>query len=79
MIVIVVVMFLIAGIIAADAVVDYVFLVLYALAVIAILNNLIHLVRCKKKHGKICGADIKSSLLYLLMGLATVVVHCIWF
>ena len=58
---------LIVGFIAADALIDYIFVIIYALAAVAIMNNIIHLIKYHKKHKAICSGDITSSLLYLLM------------
>ena len=58
---------LILGFMVADAMLDYIFVFVYALAAMAITNNIIHLSRYYKKHGSICSHDITSSLLYLLM------------
>lgn len=62
---------LILGFMAADAMLDYIFVFVYALAAMAITNNIIHLSRYYKKHSSICTQDITSSLLYLLMAVGT--------
>ena len=67
MILIVFAIVLMVGFMAADAMLDYIFVFVYALAAMAITNNLIHLAKYHKKHGTICSSDITSSLLYLLM------------
>ena len=66
MILVVFAIVLILGFMAADAMLDYIFVFVYALAAMAITNNIIHLVKYHKKHGEICSSDITSSLLYLL-------------
>lgn len=58
---------LIIGFAAAGAMLDYIFVLIYALAAMAIMNNIIHLIKYHKKHGTICSSDITNTLLYLLM------------
>ena len=60
---------LILGFMAADAMLDYIFVFVYALAAMVITNNIIHLAKYHKKHGSICSNDITSSLLYVLMAI----------
>lgn len=79
MITIVLVLFLLVGFIVADAMIDYIFVILYALAATAITNNMIHMIRYHKKHGALCTSDITSSLLYLLMAAGAALVHYIYF
>ena len=69
MIIIVFALFLIAGFMVADAVLDYVFVAVYALAATAIINNIIHMIKYYKKHRKLCTSDLSGSFLYLLMGI----------
>ena len=57
----------IIGIVVADTILDYVFALLYALAAMAITNNIIHMVKYYKKHKKICSSDVSSSALYVLL------------
>lgn len=66
---------LILGFMAADAMLDYIFVFIYALAAMAITNNTIHLSRYYKKYGSICSHDITGSLLYLLMALGALLVQ----
>lgn len=73
MILIVFAIVLILGFMAADAMLDYIFVFVYALAAMAITNNIIHLVKYHKKHNEICSSDITSSLLYLLMAVGAAI------
>lgn len=79
MIFIVFALILIVGFMVVDAVMDYVFVVIYALATTAILNNIIHLIKYYKKQKKLCTSDLTSSFWYLLMGVGTALVRYIWF
>ena len=79
MITIVLVLFLLIGFLVADAMIDYIFVILYALAATAVTNNIIHMIRYHKKHSVLCSSDIISSLLYLLMAAGTALVHYIYF
>lgn len=78
MILIVLALFLIVGFVIADAIVDYVFIAIYALAVTAIINNIIHMIKYRKKHGKFCTSDICSSFLYFMLGVGAALIHYIW-
>lgn len=78
MIAIVFFLFLITGFLIADSVIDYLFIAIYALAATAIINNLIHLYRYHKKHGKINQNDLSNSFWFLLMGIGAALVHAIW-
>ena len=62
MILIVFAIVLICGFMIADAVIDYIFVCLYALAAMAITNNIIHAVRYYKKHGTVNPDDVKGSI-----------------
>lgn len=79
MIFIVFALFLIVGFMIVDAVMDYVFVVIYALAATAILNNIIHIFKYYKKHKKLCFSDLTSSFWYLLMGAGAAFVRYLWF
>lgn len=60
----------------AEAVIDYIFVCVYALAAMAITNNVIHAIRYYDKHGKVNSSDVKASILYLLMAIAAIIFHC---
>jgi len=64
---------LILGFMAADAMLDYIFVLVYALAAMSIANNIIHLIKYYRKHRKIYSGDITSSLLFLLMAVGLAV------
>lgn len=76
---IVLALFLLVGFIVADAMIDYIFVIIYALAATAILNNFIHVLKYYKKHGKLCISDLSSSFCYILMGVGIALVRYIWF
>ena len=78
MILIVFAIVLICGFIIADAVIDYIFVCVYALAAMAITNNIIHAVRYYKKHGTVNSHDVKVSILYLVMAIAAIIFHCMF-
>lgn len=78
MILIVFAIVLICGFIIADAVIDYIFVCVYALAAMAITNNIIHAVRYYKKHGTVNPDDVKGSILYLIMVIAAIIFHCMF-
>ena len=71
--------FFLVGIVVVDSILDWLFIAVYALAVTAILNNMLHLYRYHKKHGEICSSDLIRSLWYLLMGAGAVFAHYMWF
>ena len=79
MIFIVFALFLIVGFMIADAMLDYIFVIIYALAATAILNNIIHTIKYYKKHKKLCSSDLSSSFWYILMGAGAAFVHWFWF
>jgi len=66
----------IIGIVVADTILDYVFALLYALAAMAITNNIIHMVKYYKKHKKICSSDVTSSVLYFLLVIGGIIFQC---
>ena len=66
----------IIGIVVADTILDYVFALLYALAAMAITNNIIHMVKYYKKHKKICSSDVSSSALYVLLVIGGIIFQC---
>lgn len=78
MILIVFAIVLICGFMIADAVIDYIFACVYALAAMAITNNIIHAVRYYKKHGTVNSSDVVASILYLLMAIGAIIFHCIF-
>jgi len=71
MITIVLALALIIGFMVADAILDWVFIAVYALFAMAVLNNLIHLFKYCKKYGEINWEDIGRIFLYI--GIAVVV------
>ena len=78
MLIIVLVIVLICGFMIAEAIIDYIFVCLYALAAVAITNNIMHAVKYYKKHGTVDSGDVKSSILYLLMAIAAIIFHCMF-
>lgn len=72
MIMIVLALALIIGFMVADAILDWVFIVVYALLGMAVLNNIVHLIKYHKKHNKIYPSDIGYIFLYL--GIVAVVI-----
>lgn len=79
MILIVFAIVLICGFIIADAIIDYIFVCVYALAAMAITNNVIHAIRYYKKYGTVDSGDVKASILYFMMAVATIIFHCMFF
>ena len=78
MIIVVFVLVLILGLITAEALLDYVFAFVYALAAMAITNNIIHMVKYYRKNQSICSEDIGNSLLYLLLAVGLFIVQCVF-
>lgn len=72
MITIVLVLALLVGFIIAESMIDWLFIGLYALSAIAIVNNLISMAKGRKGYGG-------STLRYLLLGLGTAVVQYYYF
>ena len=75
MIIVVLALFLIIGFMIAEAILDYVFIVVYALVATALVNNIIHMIRYGIKHRKLCTNDLYSSLGYILFGVGAGVLH----
>lgn len=73
MITLVLALFLIVGFLIADAVLDYIFVGIYALATTAILNNIISMAKHRKAN------YLGGVFLYLLMVIATALVQYIYF
>ena len=69
---------LILGLITAEALLDYVFVLAYALAAMAITNNIIHMVKYYRKNQSICFEDIGNSLLYLLLAVGLFIVQYVF-
>ena len=63
---------LIIGFMIADAILDWVFIAVYAFLGTAILNNIVHLSKYRKKYNEIYSGDIAGIFLYL--GIATVII-----
>lgn len=78
MLAVVFIIVLICGFMIAEAIIDYIFVCLYALAAVAITNNIMHAVRYYNKHGTVNSSDVKSSILYLLMAIAAIIFHCVF-
>ncbi len=78
MIAIIFLLFLIAGFLIVDSIIDYLFFAVYALAATAIINNLIHLYKYYNKYNAIDRHDISNSLWFLLIGIGAAIVHAIW-
>ena len=72
MIIIVLVLALIIGFMTADAILDWVFIIVYALLGMSILNNIIHLFKYHRKHNKINASDIGKTFLFL--GIVAIVI-----
>lgn len=72
MITIVLVLALLVGFIIAESMIDWLFIGLYALSAMAIVNNLISMANGRKGYGG-------STLGYLLLGLGTAVVQYYYF
>lgn len=64
-IIIIIALALICGFLVADAIVDYVFIAVYALMAVNILNNIKHLIRYRKKYRKTDTEDIGFIFLWL--------------
>ena len=67
MIIIVLGLALIIGFMIADAILDWVFIALYALSAMAIINSLIHLVKYHRKYNETDTSDIGRIFLYLVI------------
>lgn len=78
MITIVFVLVLLVGFIVADAVLDYVFVIVYAFGITSILNNIFHLFKYYKKYNKVCDGDIGGIILYIIMIAVAALVHYFW-
>ena len=63
---------LLVGFIVAESVIDWLFIGLYALSAMAIVNNLISMAKGRKGYGG-------STLGYLLLGLGTAIVQYFYF
>lgn len=72
MITIVLVLALLVGFIIAESMIDWLFIGLYGLSAMAIVNNLISMAKGRKGYGG-------STLGYLLLGLGTAVVQYYYF
>ncbi len=75
MIIIVLGLALIIGFMVADAILDWVFIVVYALSGTAILNSLIHLFKYHRKYNEIDASDIGRIFLYLAIAAVGVVLQ----
>lgn len=75
MIIIILGLALIIGFMVADAILDWVFIALYALSAVAVLNSLIHLVKYYKKYNEIDTSDIGRIILYLAIAAVGVVLQ----
>ena len=72
MIIIVLGLALIIGFIIADAILDWVFIAAYAFLGMAILNNIIHLSKYRRKYNEYDSEIV--GLIFLLLGIAAVVI-----
>ena len=72
MIIIVLALALIIGFMIADAILDWVFIGVYALLSMAILNNIIHLFKYHKKYNEIDTSDVGQ--IFLFLGIVAVVI-----
>ena len=75
MIIIILGLALIIAFMVADAILDWVFIALYALSAVAVLNSLIHLVKYHKKYNEIDTSDIGRIILYLAIAAVGVVLQ----
>ncbi|MBQ7768221.1 MAG: hypothetical protein IJ403_05005 [Oscillospiraceae bacterium] len=66
---------LIVGLMVADAILDWVFIALYTLSAMAILNSLIHLVKYHKKYNEIDTYYIGRIFIYLAITAVGVVLQ----
>lgn len=55
------------GFIVADAILDYIFVIVYAALAAWIANSALHLIRYHKKHGYACMEDVWHILLYVVL------------
>lgn len=70
---------LIAAFIAAEALIDYVFGAIYALAIAGVVNALVRIVKYYVKHKRLCTDAIGSGSLYFLMGIGAYILWGYYF
>lgn len=75
MIIIVIGLALIVGLMVAEAILDWVFIALYALAATAILNSVIHLVKYRRKYDETDTSDIGRIFIYLALAAVGIVLQ----
>lgn len=72
MITIVIVIALLLGFIVAESMIDWIFIGLYGLSIMAVVNNLISVAKGRRGYGG-------STLRYLLLGLGAAIVQFLYF
>ena len=70
---------IIIGFLIADALMDYIFVVFYAFAATAILNDIISMIKHYKKHNEVPTDDLGPVFLHLAIGIGTFFIHNTWF
>ena len=75
MIIIVLGLALIIGFMVADAILDWIFIVVYALSATSILNSIIHLVKYHGKYNEIDTSDVGRIFLFLVISAVCVVLQ----
>lgn len=75
MILIVIGLILIIGFMVADAILDWIFIAVYALLATAALNSFVHLFKYHRKYARIDGADVGHIFLYLFIAAIVVILQ----
>ena len=63
----------------ADAILDYIFVLVYALLGTLIANHIVHLIRYRKKYQKNCSDDIHGIVLFSILTIVVIIIQFIFF